>query len=107
MILTAEVLAVSSRYGGILRMIRVRTLSQGMLFAICLAALQLFLMTTTAALAQDEADVALLDRTSKAFTSVVKKAGPAVVHVGVEKTATSSAMPQFPFDLFNDPFFER
>lgn len=88
-------------------MIRVRTLSQGMLFAICLAALQLFLMTTTAALAQDEADVALLDRTSKAFTSVVKKAGPAVVHVGVEKTATSSAMPQFPFDLFNDPFFER
>ena len=57
------------------------------------------------ALAQDEADLALLDRSAKAFSSVVKKAGPAVVHVAVEKPG--KVMGQFPSELFSDPFFER
>ncbi len=57
------------------------------------------------ALAQDEADLALLDRSAKAFSSVVKKAGPAVVHVAVEKPGKMTG--QFPSELFSDPFFER
>jgi len=57
--------------------------------------------------AQTEEDLALLDRSAKAFSSVVKKAGPAVVHVGVEKATTNKNAGQFPSDLFNDPFFER
>lgn len=81
--------------------------SKTLMLTMCLAVLSLCLCTAASARAQDEADIALLDRTSKAFASVVKKAGPAVVHVGVEKSATSRGMQQFPFDLFNDPFFER
>jgi serine protease Do len=50
-------------------------------------------------------DLALLARSAKAFSSVVKKAGPAVVYVGVEKE-TTRGMNQWP-DMFNDPFFER
>ena len=57
--------------------------------------------------AQTEEDLTLLDRSAKAFSSVVKKAGPAVVHVGVEKETTAKNMGQLPSDLFNDPFFER
>ncbi len=72
-----------------------------------MAVLHLCLVPVGAVFAQDETDIALLDRTSKAFSSVVKKAGPAVVHVGVEKSANSRGMEQMPFDLFNDPFFER
>ncbi|WP_153305950.1 DegQ family serine endoprotease [Desulfogranum mediterraneum] len=58
------------------------------------------------ALAQDEADIALLDRSAKAFSSVVAKAGPAVVHIAVEKTMHKPQGRQ-PSDLFRDPFFER
>lgn len=69
----------------------------------------LVLTLTTAsfspALAQNEEDLALLDRSAKAFSSVVKKAGPAVVHVAVEKATKGSG--QFPSELFSDPFFER
>lgn len=72
----------------------------------CAAWLQLCFVPVDAALAQGEADITLLDRTSKAFSSVVKKAGPAVVHVGVEKSSSRN-LEQLPFDLFNDPFFER
>ncbi len=57
--------------------------------------------------AQSDEDIALLDRSAKAFSSVVKKAGPAVVYVGVEKETSAKGMGQFPSDLFNDPFFER
>lgn len=57
--------------------------------------------------AQSDADLALLDRSAKAFSSVVKKAGPAVVHVSVEKETAIKGMGQFPSDLLNDPFFER
>ncbi|MBW1967330.1 MAG: DegQ family serine endoprotease [Deltaproteobacteria bacterium] len=60
----------------------------------------------------DDQNIALLDRTAKAFAAVVKKAVPAVVFVRVEKTVESrgTASPfqfQDPFDFFNDPFFER
>ncbi|MBM9536799.1 DegQ family serine endoprotease [Desulfobulbus alkaliphilus] len=57
--------------------------------------------------AQSEDDLALLDRASRAFSSVVEKAGPAVVHVAVEKTTTARSAGPFPPDLFSDPFFER
>ncbi len=57
--------------------------------------------------AQDD-NIALLDRSGKAFSSVVKKAGPAVVYIGVEKTAKGfGGQGQDPSDLFNDPFFQR
>ena len=60
----------------------------------------------------DDQNIALLDRTAKAFAAVVKKAVSAVVFVRVEKTVESrgTASPfqfQDPFDFFNDPFFER
>ncbi|MGI6656738.1 MAG: DegQ family serine endoprotease [Desulfobulbus sp.] len=55
----------------------------------------------------DDGQLQLLDQSAKAFSSVVKKAGPAVVHVKVEKEKTARSGPQFPHDLFNDPFFER
>jgi len=60
----------------------------------------------------DDQNIALLDKTAKAFAAVVKKAIPAVVFVRVEKTverdgAASPFQPQDPSDFFNDPFFER
>ena len=74
-------------------------------FGLVLLCLTLVAAPLRPALAQSEEDLALLDRSAKAFSSVVKKAGPAVVHVAVEKTAKS--MEQFPSELFADPFFER
>ncbi|RPI54841.1 MAG: DegQ family serine endoprotease [Deltaproteobacteria bacterium] len=60
----------------------------------------------------DDENIALLDKTAKAFTAVVKKAMPAVVFVQVEKTverggAVSPFQFQDPSDFFNDPFFEH
>jgi serine protease Do len=58
----------------------------------------------------DDQNIALLDKTAKAFAAVVKKAMPAVVFVQVEKTVERSGTLspfQDPSDLFNDPFFER
>ena len=75
--------------------------------ASCLVCLTLLTGGHYPAYAQSEEDLALLDRSAKAFSSVVKKAGPAVVHVGVEKESSANPMGQFPSDLFNDPFFER
>ncbi|ADW19467.1 protease Do [Desulfobulbus propionicus DSM 2032] len=77
------------------------------ILASCLLCLTLLAGGFHASHAQSEEDLALLDRSAKAFSSVVKKAGPAVVHVGVEKETTARGMGQFPSDLFNDPFFER
>ncbi len=58
--------------------------------------------------AQSEEDIALLDRSAKAFSSVVKKAGPAVVHIAVEKAVTNQGRQGAnPYDFFNDPFFKR
>lgn len=60
----------------------------------------------------DDQNIALLDKTAKAFAAVVKKAMPAVVFVQVEKTverggAASPFQFQDPSDFFNDPFFKR
>jgi serine protease Do len=50
-------------------------------------------------------DIALLDRSSKAFVNVVKLAKPAVVHIRVEKTTTrNSSRGLRPEDMFNHPF---
>ncbi len=56
--------------------------------------------------ASEDENIALLDRSAKAFASVVKKAGPAVVHVRVEKSVRGRGG-QDPFGFFDDPFFER
>ncbi len=71
--------------------------------AIVLLCCSLLLITTASA--QDE-NIALLDRSAKAFSSVVKKAGPAVVYIGVEKGIKGFGG-QDPGDLFKDPFFQR
>lgn len=72
-----------------------------------MAALVCFLLLVAASppvhAAEDE-NIALLDRSAKAFASVVKKAGPAVVHVRVEKSVKGRGQE---FDFLNDPFFER
>jgi len=84
-----------------------QAISKGAVLASCFLCLTLLTGSYTASYAQSEEDLILLDRASKAFSSVVKKAGPAVVHVGVEKSVTGKNLGQFPSDLFNDPFFER
>ena len=86
-------------------MLRYSKLLPGMRF---MTALVCFLLLSGAAsptlrAAEDE-NIALLDRSAKAFSSVVKKAGPAVVHVRVEKSVKGRGQE---LDLFNDPFFER
>ncbi len=88
-------------------MYRLTKPSQTTILAACLLCLTLLAGGHHPANAQSEEDLALLDRSAKAFSSVVKKAGPAVVHVGVEKATTGKNSGQFPSDLFNDPFFER
>ncbi|MCL2458729.1 MAG: DegQ family serine endoprotease [Desulfobulbus sp.] len=75
-------------------------------FASCLLCFMLLAGGHHPAFAQSNDDLALLDRSAKAFSSMVKKAGPAVVHVGVEKETSARGLGQIP-DLFNDPFFER
>lgn len=52
-------------------------------------------------------DIAILDRSSKAFVNVVKQAKPAVVNIRVEKTTTSSQGGFGPEDMFNHPFFDQ
>ena len=60
------------------------------------------------ALTNEADDIGFLERSAKAFSSVVKKAGPAVVQIAVEKSTSVRGMQAFPFDdLFNDPFFEH
>ncbi len=71
-----------------------------------------FLTTVHPVTATQDDNIALLDRSAKAFSSVVKKAGPAVVYIGVEKMANSfggqgQGGGQDPFGMFNDPFFQR
>lgn len=49
----------------------------------------------------------ILQKTSQAFTSVVKKATPAVVHVRVEKTVGAKNYNFQGEEFFNNPFFKR
>ncbi len=86
---------------------KIRPFSKGTVLATCFLCLTLLAGSYHSSYAQSDEDIALLDRTSKAFSSVVKKAGPAVVHVAVEKSKTGKNFGQLPSDLFNDPLFER
>ncbi|MFT5702017.1 MAG: serine protease Do [Desulforhopalus sp.] len=55
-----------------------------------------------------DSDMAFLDRSSKAFVNVVKKATPAVVHIKVEKTTKRNYQGQQGVEeMFNHPFFEQ
>jgi serine protease Do len=69
------------------------------------ACLFCFVLSAIPAAAQDN-DIAMLERSGKAFTSVVKKAGPAVVYISVEKTVKGSGGKQME-ELFENPFFKR
>ncbi|MFN2354200.1 MAG: DegQ family serine endoprotease [Desulfopila sp.] len=54
-----------------------------------------------------ESETEILQKTSRAFTSVVKKATPAVVHVRVEKTVGAKNYNFQGEEFFNNPFFKR
>ncbi|MGB3210668.1 MAG: DegQ family serine endoprotease [Desulforhopalus sp.] len=74
------------------------------LWLLCLT----FIAVQSTAQASTSEDMAILDKSSKAFVNVVKEAKPAVVHIRVEKTTTRS----FPGgqgqeELFNHPFFDQ
>ncbi|HAR97109.1 MAG TPA: 2-alkenal reductase [Deltaproteobacteria bacterium] len=58
-------------------------------------------------MAQEEESIRLLEKSAEAFSSVVKKAGPAVVHVRVEKKTAGDVGPDNQSDPFNDPFFKH
>ncbi len=70
--------------------------------------LTLALHLTAAATTELERDMALVNRTSKAFVNIVKKAKPAVVHIKVEKTnRQSTALDQQLDEIFNNPLLEQ
>lgn len=74
------------------------------LIAACIA----FTGTTSFARSDISGDTAILDRSSKAFVNVVKKAKPAVVHIKVEKTSKRRYhSDQSMEDMFNHPFFDQ
>lgn len=57
--------------------------------------------------AASKEEIAILNKTSKAFSSVVKDVTPAVVHVEVEKTVGARDYNFQNHEFFNNPFFER
>lgn len=63
------------------------------------------LCTALASLDSHPAQAQNIRDSSTSFTDVVKKAGPAVVHVKVEKPVASRNA--IPHEFFNDPFFEH
>ena len=73
---------------------------------ICLLIVAVFLLTAVPVISANDADLAPLKQASKAFSSVAKKAAPAVVFIKVEKTiGTGGAVPfgnSDPFGFFND-----
>ncbi|MBW1697951.1 MAG: DegQ family serine endoprotease [Deltaproteobacteria bacterium] len=83
------------------------------MFSVFTAGFVLFLILSPWAWAASDTDeLALLQKTSKAFTYIAKKAIPTVVFIKVEKTIQTGQQLspyQFnnPFDLFSDEFFER
>jgi serine protease Do len=76
------------------------------IFAACIVCLCL---SGLPALAQDNSDILMLERTGKAFSSVVKKAAPAVVYIRVEKDVKgfSGGRMGVPEDFLNNPFLRR
>ncbi len=82
---------------------RTKTLSFETLLVFALSVF-IALYGTLAQAADSQKGIELLDRTGKAFTSVVKDVKPAVVHISVSSTVTARQdIDQF----FNHPFFER
>ena len=79
----------------------------GLSFLTALACSMALVVSSTSVFASEDENIDLLDRSAKAFASVVKKAGPAVVHVRVEKSVQHRGMAEDPFGFFNDPFFEK
>jgi serine protease Do len=58
--------------------------------------------------AKSDVDNSILDKSSKAFVNVVKKAKPAVVHIRVEKTTSGGQQRGQEYDeIFKHPFFEQ
>ncbi len=84
-----------------------RTENQHKLPTFYLLFICVFLITgiTTPAFAGPDDDITILSKSSKAFTSVVKKAQPAVVHIQVEKTVKGSTRNYEEF--FDNPFFDH
>lgn len=74
---------------------------------VLIASLLLLLPAAGVFAGDDSANIALLDRTGKAFAAVVKKAEPAVVFVGVEKSVHAAGRQGNPDNFLNDPFFQR
>ncbi len=71
-----------------------------------------FLLFPQAQAAVDTDELAVIQKTSKAFTQIAKKAIPTVVFIKVEKTVEAGRQLSHyefnnPFDLFGDEFFER
>jgi len=64
----------------------------------------LLVLTVVISRATPQEDIEFLDRSAKAFASVVKSAKPAVVHIRVSSTVESSEEYE---QFFNHPFFER
>jgi serine protease Do len=76
--------------------------------ALFIVGILLFTGSTRSARAEAKDDIEILNRSSKAFTSVVKKVTPAVVHIRVEKTMNNSGgMSGGGDDFYNNPFFEQ
>lgn len=75
--------------------------------ALFLAGLLLFAASIQSASAATEDDNSFLTASAKAFTSVVKKVTPAVVHIRVEKTIKSSGQAFSGNQMYNNPFFQQ
>ena len=82
-----------------------KTNTRGQMVVVLLT-ISIFMLTFNQAFAKKNKDLEILSRSAKAFTSVVKEAKPAVVHVEVEKTVTANNYGQN-HEFFNNPFFER
>ncbi len=83
------------------------TLVKPWIFAACIFCLCLSGLPALA-LAQDS-DILMLERTGKAFSSVVKKAGPAVVYISTEQEVKGfrSGGRMMPEEFLSDPFLRR
>ena len=79
---------------------------------VALSVLSLLIVGSLTAIARADTngDSAVLDRYSKAFVNVVKKAKPSVVHIKVEKTISDQnrySRGRGGEEMFNHPFFEQ
>lgn len=77
------------------------------LLALVTATIILFSTSGTVS-AVSKKDIAILDKSSKAFVNVVKEAKPAVVHIRVEQTTeVNNPYQKYSEEFFNHPFFEQ